>query len=111
MKHVIETMQQLQELETAPQPAAPEAVAKLRKKLPTPVLAHYDRFRARGRKPLAIMSGDGVCRGCNMRASRGVLMDLQRGDEIQVCEHCGRYLLGDPLAFGSSRRTAAVEAR
>ena len=100
MKQILETMRRLQELDTVNHAAAPEAAAALRHELTAPVLAHYDRFRARGRKPLAIMTGDGVCRGCNMRASRGLVMALQRGEDIQVCENCGRYLLAEAQAFG-----------
>lgn len=94
MKQTLELLRQLQELDhPSKTKSAPDLVAALRKRLPAPVLAHYDRCRARGRNPLAAMSDDGVCRGCNMRGSRGLVAALQRGDEIQVCENCGRYLV------------------
>ncbi len=97
---ILNTLIQLDKLDHSPERKSMEEKAEaLRRRLPQPVLAYYDRCRARGRKPVAVMSGDGVCRGCNMRASRGLLSALQRGDEIQVCEHCGVYLLREGVSF------------
>lgn len=91
---ILNSLIQLDKLDKSPERKNMEGQAEaLRRRLPQPVLAYYDRCRARGRKPVAVMIGDGVCRGCHMRVSRGLLSALQRGDEIQVCEHCGAYLL------------------
>jgi predicted nucleic acid-binding Zn-ribbon protein len=103
MKQILETLFQLQELDDpSKHQAPPETLAALRKRLPQPVLAHYDRCRARRRKSVVVMDGNGVCGGCHMRASRGLLVALQRGDEIQVCENCGAYLLWEAASLNTS---------
>jgi predicted nucleic acid-binding Zn-ribbon protein len=94
IQQTLNALMRLQELDdSSKRQAPPEAVAALRKRLPQPVLAHYDRSRARRRKAVVLMCGNGLCGGCHMRASRGLLSALQRGNEIQVCENCGAYLL------------------
>jgi hypothetical protein len=38
-----------------------------------------------------------VCGGCHMRVPIGQITELMRGEDIQLCETCGRYLyLPDP---------------
>ena len=70
--------------------------AELRSKLPQPVLDHYDRLRVRGKKGVAIVRNQ-VCAGCHMRVPIGQITVLMRGEDIQLCEICGRYLyLPDP---------------
>lgn len=91
---ILNILSELQELEDpSKQPVPPEALAALKERLPPSVLAHHERCRARRRKSVVLMGGSGVCGGCHMRGSRGLLSALRRGNEIQVCEHCGRYLL------------------
>ncbi|HZL42232.1 MAG TPA: C4-type zinc ribbon domain-containing protein [Verrucomicrobiae bacterium] len=69
-----------------------ESKAKLRAKIPAPILAHYDRLTVRGKKAVALVR-DQVCTGCHMRLPIGVVATLMRGTDIQVCDTCGRYLL------------------
>lgn len=103
MKDTLTILLQLQELEDpSKHKAAPETVAALKKRLPSPVVAHYDRCRARKRKPVAVVSSTAVCGSCHMRLSRGLLAALQRGDEIQVCENCGTYLLWEAAPLNPS---------
>ncbi len=69
---------------------------ELRGKLPQPILGHYDRLRVRGKKGVAIVRNQ-VCTGCHMRVPIGKITELMRGEDIQLCETCGRYLyLPDP---------------
>ena len=71
-------------------------VAELRARLPLPILGHYDRLRVRGKKGVAIVRNQ-VCSGCHMRVPIGQITELMRGEDIQLCESCGRYLhLPDP---------------
>ncbi len=71
-------------------------IAELRAKVPAQVLAHYDRLVARGKKGLAAVRNQ-VCTACHMQVSRNVVMTLMRGEDIQLCESCGRYLyLAEP---------------
>ena len=71
-------------------------VAELRSAIPQPILGHYDRLRARDKKGLAIVRNQS-CTGCHMRVPIGQITVLMRGEDIQLCETCGRYLcLPDP---------------
>ena len=54
-------------------------------------MKHYDRFRVRDKKGLAAVNNQ-VCTGCHMRLPLGVIMTLKRGQDIQLCDSCGRYL-------------------
>jgi predicted nucleic acid-binding Zn-ribbon protein len=70
--------------------------AELRAKLPLPIVGHYDRLRVRGKKGVATVRNQ-VCSGCHMRVPIGQITELMRGEDIQLCETCGRYLhLPDP---------------
>ena len=71
--------------------------AALRAKIPSQILAHYDRLVARGKKGIAVVR-DQVCTGCHMRLPIGVIMTLMHGQDIQLCENCGRYLCLPPAA-------------
>ncbi|HVM47120.1 MAG TPA: C4-type zinc ribbon domain-containing protein [Candidatus Acidoferrum sp.] len=71
-------------------------VAELRAKIPQPILGHYDRLRARDKKGVAIVRNQ-TCTGCHMHVPIGMITVIMRGDDIQLCENCGRYLyLPDP---------------
>lgn len=94
MKTTLEALLQLQELDKHPRRrAVPESADSLRKRIPADVLLHYDRYRARGRKVTATVNNNGVCGGCHVSVTRGLIVALQRGDQIQVCGNCGRYLM------------------
>ena len=71
--------------------------AELRAKVPSQILAHYDRLVARGKKGVAIVR-EQVCTSCHMRLPIGVIMTLMHGQDIQLCESCGRYLCLSPEA-------------
>jgi predicted nucleic acid-binding Zn-ribbon protein len=71
--------------------AADPAIAELRGKIPPQILGHYDRLVAHGKKGLAAVRGQ-VCTGCHMSLPIGVIATLMRGDDIQLCDSCGRYL-------------------
>jgi hypothetical protein len=66
-------------------------VAELRSQIPDQVLGHYDRFLVRGKKALVAVSHQ-VCTGCHMRLPLAVIMTLKHGEDIQLCDSCGRYL-------------------
>ena len=69
--------------------------AELRGKIPQPILGHYDRLRARDRKGVALVRNQ-VCTGCHMRVPIGQVTVIMRGEDIQLCETCGRYLYVNP---------------
>ena len=99
MNKLIQNLVELQSIEfsAAKDKTTEIAKAELRAKVPTQILAHYDRLVARGKKGVAIVR-DQVCTSCHMRLPIGVIMSLMHGQDIQLCESCGRYLSLSPAA-------------
>jgi len=93
MKEIIENLLKLQALEfgVAAGSAPADAATKLRAKIPAPILAHYDRLMIRGKKGVAAVRNQ-VCTGCHVQVPLGVTITIMHGDDIQICESCGRYL-------------------
>src|ERR1039458_5518370 len=70
--------------------------AELRGNIPQPIIGHYERLRIRGKKGVAVVRNQ-VCTGCHMHIPIGQINMLMRGEDVQLCESCGRYLyLPDP---------------
>jgi predicted nucleic acid-binding Zn-ribbon protein len=93
MNTVLQDLLKLQALEfgeTTEKSVAAKA-AELRAKLPPTIVGHYDRLRVRGKKGVAIVRNQ-VCTGCHMHVPIGTINELMRGEDIQLCETCGRYL-------------------
>jgi hypothetical protein len=74
---------------------AEATMAELRAKIPSQILGHYDRLVAHGKKGVAIVRNQ-VCTSCHIRLPLGVIMTLMHGQDIQLCENCGRYLCLPP---------------
>ena len=72
-------------------PNGEAVIAELRAKIPPQILGHYDRLVAKGKKGITLVR-DQVCTGCHMRVPIGGVMALKHGEDIQLCENCGRYL-------------------
>jgi len=95
------TLQALDFGETAHKNAKARA-AKLRGKIPQPFIGHYERLRVRAKKGVAAVRNQ-VCTGCHMHVPIGQITVLMRGDDLQLCESCGRYLyLPDPAETESA---------
>lgn len=89
---------ELQELEIGSRAAAPgirPTIDAIRREIPGPILVHYDRLIARGKKGVALVR-HGVCSGCQMKLATGVHASLLRDDDIATCDNCARYLLVAP---------------
>ena len=98
MNDLLQKLIKLQELEFGkPAKKSTESEkATLREGVPPQILGHFDRLVARGKKGVSIVRNQ-VCTGCHMRVPTGKITDLMRGEDIQLCEPCGRYLhLPDP---------------
>jgi hypothetical protein len=97
MKELFRNLLKLQELQfDSPGGSTAEAaISQLRKKIPLPILEHYDRLAVRGKKGVAIVRNQ-VCTGCHMRIPIGAINTLLHGEDIQMCETCGRYLYLPP---------------
>ena len=65
--------------------------AELRSSIPAPIIGHYERLRVRGKKGIALVRNQ-VCTGCHMHVPIGQITMLMRGEDVQLCETCGRYL-------------------
>ena len=93
MKELLLNLVKLQSIEFGEikEKDAKASVAELREKIPAQILGHYDRLVARGKKGVAVVR-DQVCTGCHMRLPIGVVTTLMHGEDIQLCDTCGRYL-------------------
>jgi len=102
MNEIIKILLQLQALEFNGKaaPAQAKHAADLRAQIPPPVLAHYDRLVARGKKGVAIIRNQSSCSACHISVPRNVVLTLMHNTDVQLCESCGRYLyLPDPAAI------------
>jgi predicted nucleic acid-binding Zn-ribbon protein len=88
--HNLITLQSL-EFQTTPDKKARVQIGELRAQIPGPLLGHYDRLMVRGKKGVALVRNH-TCTGCYMRQPIGKITTLMRGDDIQLCDSCGRYL-------------------
>jgi predicted CXXCH cytochrome family protein len=113
MKHMMESLIALQDLQLksgAQTGAAKEEITKLRANVPDPVLAHFDRLLARGKKGIALVK-NGVCTGCHLKVSSGTFGNLWNTNEIHLCATCGRYLYLPPQAETEAPKVEAVAAK
>jgi predicted nucleic acid-binding Zn-ribbon protein len=98
MSELLQNLVRLQalEFEETTEKNAGTAIAQLRAKIPPQILGHYDRLVAQGKKGVTPIRGE-VCSSCHLRVPIGTVITLKRGEDIQLCENCGRYLyLPDP---------------
>jgi predicted nucleic acid-binding Zn-ribbon protein len=95
MHVVMQTLVELQTIEfgaDADSASVKAAAEKLRAKVPPQVLGHYDRLRARGKKGLALVRDNRVCVECHVQVPLGTVATIMKGEDIQLCGNCGRYL-------------------
>ncbi len=99
------------EFDEAPGRNAKSQAAELRSRIPVSMLDRYDRLRERDKKAIAIVLNS-ACTACHMRQPIGKMAALMRGEELQACDSCGRYLLlSAPLqAPGTEAMPSAVTA-
>src|SRR5690348_7047071 len=83
---------------------------ELRTSIPQPILAHYDRLVARGKKGVAIVRNQ-VCTGCHMRLPIGTINTLMQHQDIQLCDSCGRYLYLPDATEAPAAAPAAAETK
>ena len=97
MKELLQNLVKLQALQFSVEknPNVAGAMMDLRAKIPAQILAHYDRIVVKGKKGITLVR-DQVCTGCHMRVPIGAVLSLKHGEDIQLCESCGRYLYLPP---------------
>ncbi len=107
MNDLLQNLLKLQNLEFDPATKENSSdITALRALIPQPILGHYDRLVARGKKGLAAVRNQ-VCTGCHMRIPIGQVNTIMQGTDIQLCDTCGRYLylsspVEQPAAAGES---------
>jgi predicted nucleic acid-binding Zn-ribbon protein len=79
------------EFEETTEKSAGATIAELRGRIPPQIIGHYDRLVAQGKKGVTAVRGE-VCASCHIRVPIGAITTLKRGEDIQLCENCGRYL-------------------
>ena len=85
-------------------------IESLRANISVAVLMNHDRLRARGRQSIAEVQ-HGVCSGCHVSLAIGNLHSLQRGEELQKCGNCGRYVYLAAEDSSAGESTAAKRRR
>jgi len=93
MNELLQNLIKLQaiEFEETTEKIAGASIAVLRGKIPAQILGQYDRLVARGKKGVTAIRGEN-CSSCHIHVPIGAIMTLKRGEDIQLCENCGRYL-------------------
>jgi hypothetical protein len=113
MNSFMESMAALQRLIDLGLDRAPTNLAKvaeLRASVPAPVLGHFDRNNACGRKGVASVV-HGVCSGCHLRVASGTVAMLKGAPGLVLCENCGAYLHYVPAVDSAADSAAAAAAR
>jgi hypothetical protein len=111
MNDLLSNLLKLQALDfSETQESDPDArKAEIRALIPAQILGHYDRLVARGKKGVALVRNQ-VCTGCHMRLPIGTINTLMQGQDIQLCDSCGRYL-SLPAPVGAQVAEAGAPAK
>lgn len=111
MNNILQNLLKLQTLEFGEATAKnlEAQAAELRGLIPQPILIHYDRLRVRGKKGVAVVRNQ-VCSGCHMHVPIAQISMLMRGEDVQLCESCGRYLCLPNPVEAEAAAAASVEA-
>jgi hypothetical protein len=91
---IMEKLLKLQELQLREEPPTVEElarIAELSAGVPKPILDHFDRLLAQGKKGVATVQ-HGCCGECHIKICSGSMAALAHGTDIQICGNCGRYL-------------------
>lgn len=66
-------------------------VGLIRKRIPQPVLDHFDRMMLRGKKPIASVR-HAVCSACHLQIPKSHILQMQKSGELDVCDNCGTFI-------------------
>jgi hypothetical protein len=67
-------------------------IEQLRATVPAPVLAHFLRLVAQGRRGVAVVD-HGVCTECHLRLPASLAAVIGDSTDLHVCEQCGSFLV------------------
>lgn len=66
---------------------------RLASQMPRHLFATYERMSRLGRgQALAEVRGNGICVACRVRVRPKIFSDVRKGDQLIICENCGRIL-------------------
>jgi predicted nucleic acid-binding Zn-ribbon protein len=65
-------------------------------KLPAPALTTYDRVRKKWNGTVVGEAVGGRCSACQIMIRPQYMQELKRGDQMMLCESCGRFLYYNP---------------
>jgi predicted nucleic acid-binding Zn-ribbon protein len=66
---------------------------KLAGEMPRHLFSTYERLSRLGRgQALAEVRTNGICAACRVRVRPKIFSDVRKGDELIICENCGRML-------------------
>ncbi len=100
-------LQTLVRLGETASPSQKEQIEKLRTGIPQPILAHFFRQIANGRRGIALVR-NGVCGECHLRLAHGMVHMLGRSNDLLVCESCGAFVTLAPGEAPSARPALAA---
>jgi predicted nucleic acid-binding Zn-ribbon protein len=66
-------------------------IQAIREVIPTAILRHHDRMKARGKMSVAPVRG-GVCDACHLKIPLGHLLKLSHPGDLSVCDNCGAFI-------------------
>jgi predicted nucleic acid-binding Zn-ribbon protein len=92
--------------------ALAQETTAIRALIPTAILGHHDRMRARGKKSVAA-ARNGVCGACHLKLPISHAISLNPEQDIEVCDNCGVFLFVEPATeekstFSSFSRRATA---
>jgi len=109
----IEQLYELQKLENVSAPDSTgkaEEIQRLRANVPPQIIAHYDRLRARGKNGISVVR-NGVCGECHIRLASGIFAELVRGEDLKICDSCGRYFYAAAGSIPAEQPAAVQEEK
>lgn len=87
-----------------------QEVATARTLIPTAILGHHDRMRARGKKSVAAVRNS-ICGGCHLKLPISHSISLNPENDIEVCDNCGVFLYVEPVVETPAVSPLAVTRR
>jgi predicted nucleic acid-binding Zn-ribbon protein len=75
---------------------------KIARKIAKADLAQYERIRKAKRGRAVVPVRREACGGCFNRVPPQKLLELRQNSKLYTCEHCGRILVSDEIAFSHS---------
>jgi predicted nucleic acid-binding Zn-ribbon protein len=70
--------------------SAMKFVKELASEVDPSLLADYKRIKKLTPPPVVVPVSDAVCQGCHLNIPPQMFNELQRGDQLKFCPHCGR---------------------